>query len=71
MNFRLFIFLYAFMVACNGFSVSGRTQFQVQMIKSRFETFQLHNKRYQRIVRIEKIKAPNEMKLQLLQLLNL
>ena len=70
MNFRL-ICIFAFMVACNGFSVSGQTQYQIQMIKSTFQKFQLHNKQYQRIVRIEKIKISYEMKLQFLQLLNL
>ena len=68
MNFRL---IYFFLVACNGFSVSGRTQYQAKMIKSRLEDFQLHNKRYRQITRIEKIKIPNKMKLQFFQLLNL
>ena len=70
MNFRL-ICICAFMVVCNGFSVTGQTQYQIQMIQTRFQKFQWHNKRYQRIVRIEKIKISSEMKLQFLQLLNL
>ena len=71
MNLRVFICICAFIAACNGFSLCGRTQYQIQSVKATFEKFQLRNKRYGRVSHIESIKFSKQMKLQFLQLIGL
>ena len=70
MNFRFFVYIFALIVTCKGFSITGGMQYQNHLVKSTLNKFQSSTNRYKRVTRVQSIKMPKQMKLLFFQLLH-